>query len=480
MLFLSKEKSLGWIILLGAVLRVLFVFVGGPVYYGNADYFIQGDTSSWFRAFINLYDTGTFTINPAIEAGKFFRPPGYSFLFGVFYLLSFKNYVVAWKLLVGVQVIMDIACIYLISRIAKSVVRDSPHEGKTTFLNCAALLYAIYPFVIIWAPVLYAESSSVFFLLLCVYYAFQKSGARNAFLSGLFGGIAALIRLQCAFGVLFIGVMFLFSGNANNKLRQLRYIFIFCFAILVTYGLWPARNYFLQDRILFSQDLRIGRHWSPDFMSFLDFTHSISTDHTAYYFQILKNENVTWPPAAYIDIGDSALLDSAVGLCRTCGTGFAYWKWGEHITQKLELNPSPCDSAIANIFTALTKKQKEKNAFHYWVVIPLENLKKCFFKFSIYGNKSLPVKLISSLLFIFRSMLILLGLFGIYLAFKNHFLKNKFLLFALLYMIAWYLDLSIFYRNMEMRYLLHTDILLLIPAAYVLTAFLSNKYPQAT
>lgn len=466
--------------MLGAVLRLLFVFVGGPIYYGRPDYFIQGDTSSWFKAFINLYDTGTFTVNPAIEAGKFFRPPGYSFLFGVFYLLSLKNYVLAWKLLVVVQVIMDVACIYLFSRIAESVVRDSNPGEKTTFSNCAALLYALYPFVIIWSPVLYAETSSVFFLLLCVFYGFQKTGTRSVFLSGLFGGIATLIRLQCAFGVLFVGAMLFFSGNEDSKLKQLRYTVIFCFAILVTYGLWPARNYFLQDRILFSQDLKIGGHWSPDFMSFVDFTHSVSTDHTPYYFQILKNENVTWPKGTYIDSGDSALLDSAVNLCRTCGTGFAYWKWGEHISKKLELNPAPCDDAIAKIFTSLTEKQKEKNAFRYWVVIPLQNLKKCFFKFSIYGDKSLLVKFVSSFLFILRSALIVLGLFGIYLAFKNHYLKNKFLLFVLLYMITWYLDLSIFYRNMEMRYLLHTDILLLIPAAYLLTAFFSNKYPQAT
>ena len=290
-LFLSKEKSLAWIVILGVLLRLVFVFAGGRIYYGHADYFIQGDTSSWFQAFINLCEHGTFTVNETIEAGKFFRPPGYSFLFGIFYLITFKNYVLAWKLLVGAQVIMDVASIFLISRIANCVVQNSSPEKKNTFSNLSALLYATYPFVIVWAPVLYAETSSIFFILLSIYFAFQKLTLRSAFLSGLFGGIATLIRLQCAFCVLFITLVFFLSDEKAAR-EKMRHALVFGFAILLSYGLWPARNIFLQHRVLFSQDLNMGRHWSRDFMSFLDFTHSISTDHTPYYREILENKKV--------------------------------------------------------------------------------------------------------------------------------------------------------------------------------------------
>jgi hypothetical protein len=465
--FLSKEKSILWIIAIGAALRLLFVFFIGEIYYGHADYFIQRDTSSWFGAFINLWEHGTFQVNSTVEAAKFFRPPGYSFLFGIFYLATFKNYVLAWKLLVASQVIMDIVSIYLVYRIALLAARNSVKENRVGFASLCALLYAVYPFVIIWAPVLIAETSSIFFILLSVLFAFEKRTLKSAFLSGLFGGIATLIRLQCAFGIFFIGAVF-FLADYKNFFRNLRFGFMFCFAVLISYGLWPARNLIFHHRILFSQDLEIGHHWSRDFMSFLDFVHSVSTDHTTYYYQILRNEKVTWPPSAYLDPGDSALLDSAVTLCRTCGSGWSYWRWGEHMVPKLMVPEQPCDTAIDKIFTSLYKKQKTKNAFHYWVSVPVQNLQKSLFKISLYEPKSRTVKLISSILFIFRSALLLLGLFGIFLAYRNKYLKKSFLIFVLSYFTAWYFYISFFYRNMEMRYLLQTDILMLLPAAYVL------------
>ncbi len=475
---LSSPYAFLFILILGILLRLFFVFVGGKIYYGQEDYFIQRDTSSWFQAFINLYEHGTFTISPNIDAGKFFRPPGYSFLFGIFYLISLENYALAWKLLVGCQVIMDIASIYLISGIAKSAMANVTNENKIPFSNLCALLYAVYPFVIIWTPVLYAETSSIFFLLLSIYFAFQKTTFRSAFLSGIFVGIATLIRLQCAFGILFIAGVFFFSGKSIQN--RIRHGFFFGFAILISYGLWPARNYFLQNRILFSQDLNMGHHWSPDYLSFVDFTHSIGTDHTEYYFQILRDEKVNWPKVAFTEPVDSLLLDSVVNLCRTCSNGFAYWKWGERISPELNLPSNPCDTIIHHIFDELIQKQKSKNSFHYYVTIPLENLSKSFFKMSLYGNKSMAVKLFSSLLFIIRSVLIFTGLFGIYFAFKNNFLQKKFLIFILFYFAAWYLFLSFNYRNMEMRYLVHTDILLLIPAAYVILTLLVNTNRKET
>ena len=477
--FLSKEKSIGWILVFGAVLRLLFLFLGGAIYYGRADYFAQGDTSSWFQSFINLYQHGTFTVDLAVDAGKYFRPPGYSFLYGIFYLLSFENEALAWKLLVGAQVLMDVASIYFISKITGNTVKNSANQEKALLANCAALLYAAYPFVITWAPVLYAETSSIFFLLLSVHFAFGKVNYRSAFLSGIFGGIATLIRLQCAFGILFIAATFFFTDN-KTIYRNIRYVSVFCFALLITYGLWPARNYFLHGRVLFSQDLNMGKHWSPGFMSFLDFAHSISTDHTTYYFQILKNEKVDWPRAAYLEPGDSALLDSAVNMCRTCSNGFAYWKWGERISPALELHSPGCDSTLGIIFHTLYERQKSKNAFHYWVTIPTKNLEKCFFKISLKADKGTVIGLIANLLFIFRSVLLLTGLLGLYLAFRNDIFQRKLLVFISCYMATWYFYLSVFYRNMEMRYLLHTDILLLIPAAYALILIFFSKRQQGT
>ncbi len=475
--FLTKEKSIYIILGIGLLLRLIFIFIGGKIYYGRPDFFIQRDTGDWFTAFINLCDHGIFTVNIGHEEGKFFRPPGYSFLFGFFYLITLKNYALAWKLLVIAQVIMDTASIYLVSKIAKYVVLNSTGDKKTTFGNLSALLYSIYPFVIVWVPVLYAETSSIFFLLLSIFYSLNSNSLRNVFLSGLFVGIATLIRLQCVFCIPFIAMTYFFSTK-NNLKDKIRTMATFSIAVLISYGLWPARNIFLQHRILFSQDLEIGRQWSRDFMAFLDFAYSIRTDHTSLYWEIIDNKEVHWPKQAYLDPEDSILLDSVVKLCRTCGTGFESWKVGEGMHPYFMLAAPKCDSLIDKIFTSLYQKQKTKNALNYWVIVPMTNLEKCFFKFTLYGNKSPSVKLFSGILFIFRSVFVMLGLLGIYIAFKNNFLEKRFLLFVLSYVIVWYFYLSFFYRNMEIRYLLHTDILLLIPAAYVLLGLFAKKNPK--
>ena len=474
-LFLSKEKSLWWIIVLAAVVRLLFVFVGGRYYYGTPDYFIHGDTSSWFQAFINLVDHGTFTVNPKIEASKFFRPPGYSFLFGIFYLITLKNYVLAWKLLVAAQVIMDIVSVWLIARISTTVIKNESPERRNIFSNLGALLYALYPMAIVFSPLLHAETSSIFFLLLSIRFAFKPISLRNAFFSGAFAGIATLIRLQCAFCMPFIVVAFLY-GNGNRIRKKLKYALMFCFAVGITYGLWPARNFLLQDRVVFGQDIHVGAHWSEDFISFLDYTHSISTDHTPYYWSILKNEKVNWPAAAYIDPADSLLLDSVVKMCQTCSMGFAYWKAGEHLVPALQLPANPCEYEIAAIFNALTEKQKTQNAFHYWITIPLQNLSKCFFKLTLYGDKSFMIKFFSSMLFLIRSLLIVLGLAGIFLAYRKKLLSKSFLFVAIGYMLSWYLFISFVHRNIEMRYLIQTDVVLLIPAAFAIMMLFFNKY----
>ena len=478
--FLAKIKSpeaFPYILALGIILRLLFVFVGGKIYYGKADFFTQGDTPSWFHSFENLANTGTYTVDPAVENGKFFRPPGYAFLFGIFYLITLKNYLLASKILVWVQVLMDIISIWLVQQIAFMAVKDKKGFNKVAFGNTAALLFAAYPFVIVWAPVLYAETSSLFFLLLSIYFSMKLLSGKNTFLSGVMGGIAALIRLQCIFALPLIGLTYLFSDEGIK--RKLRAIVLFGFGILITYGLWPARNYFIQHRLVFSQELNIGYFWADDYIAFMDYVYSVRTDHNPVYHQITLGEKVDWPASAYLNKNDSLLLDSVSHLCSTCGTGFSYFMVYDGVRQTPVGPAENCDSAIASIFYTLKEEQQKHNAFHYWITVPLGNLQKSLFKFSLYGNKSKIVKLLSSFLFVFRTFFIALGLFGIYLGLRNKFFEKRFAFFLLSYVVIWYFFLSFFYRNMEMRYLLHTDVLLLIPAAYVFVVLFAKKNPTA-
>ncbi|MFN5795421.1 MAG: hypothetical protein ACK455_11515, partial [Bacteroidota bacterium] len=81
-----------------------------------------------------------------------------------------------------------------------------------------------------------------------------------------------------------------------------------------------------------------------------------------------------------------------------------------------------------------------------------------------------------NLLFLYRTFLILSGIAGLYiLSRKNGFKYSLLSLITIGYSLSWYIFHSFYYRNMEIRYLLHCDILLLFPASY-LFIYLLDKY----
>ena len=117
-LFLKKNHL--WIIILaGLFMRLFFYLLGAKVYYGKPDFTIQGDTLSWVTSIINLIEHGTYSVDLNESTGYFFRPPGYSFFIGLFYLLSGKNIDTAYKLIVCAQLIMDSISIWLIYKIVQ-------------------------------------------------------------------------------------------------------------------------------------------------------------------------------------------------------------------------------------------------------------------------------------------------------------------------------------------------------------------------
>ena len=451
-----------WIVTLGLFLRILFILKGGALYYGKPDFWIiGGDTYAWFDSFLNLYKHGIYTHDLTVENGKFFRPPGYALIMGSVYLICGKQFQLMETVLMWLQTILDVSSIYLVYRIAVQ------SFANKLFGNIAASLYACYPFIIVWVPVLYAESTSVFFLLLSLYFFMKEFTIRSCFISALFLGLASLIRLQCipVFGV--FAIVILLKGSAHIKTR-LKYISAFTLAFCISYGLWPMRNYFLQHRLVFTQDLNVGGNWSQDYLSMINYLYTIQVDVQPQRDQIIRMQKVTWPSVAKIDKNDAYLLDSLSELCRRCGTGFSFFRAHAGLTAHTVSQNNKCDSLIEAGFNYLALKQKEINKWHYYLTLPLGNLKKALFKSSLYGNKSVTVKLIAFLLFGIRTLLIFFGIAGIFIGWRKNILNRKILLTILLYCFFWYFYMSFVFRQMEIRYLLHADILLLFPAAYII------------
>ncbi|MEP7263004.1 MAG: glycosyltransferase family 39 protein [Bacteroidota bacterium] len=447
-------RSLLFILLLAIINRIIFYLYGASIYFGIENFSVQGDTLTWVDSILNLIHHHGYSSDLSNENAWFYRPPGYSFFIGIVYLIAGNDLPLTLKIIPWIQIILDVISVYFIYNIAESLFSSI----KTAHL--AALLYCCYPFVIVWTSVIYAESLSIFLLLGSLFFLFKKS--KNLIVSGILAGLAVLTRLQIMFIIPVILLAFFFS---DRKLF-LKPMLTFFISFSLIYGMWPLRNLLMHNRLVFSQDLNIGKNWSKDYLSFMDYIFSVQTDHKPQFDQIVYDKTVTWPAASYLQEGDSALLEETVSLCRKCGRGFGYFINYRNSKRELVNDSDNCDEQIAANFNKLTAEQKSKNKLNYYIIVPLKNLQKCLFKSAVYGDKSATVKTAASLLFLFRTLLILAGLYGLILLWKQHISRIAVSIISGFF-IFWYFYLCFIYRNIEIRYLLPADVLLLLPFAWL-------------
>jgi len=461
------EKKILIIALVGLAVRLFFILVGAKIYFNRPDIFVDGDTQCWRDCFTSLLHSGSYTLNPNHEYGYFGRMPGYSFFMGIFYLILGQNWDTVYPVIGWFQTLLDFFGIILIYRIGQKL-----FSGNSAAV-ILAWLYALYPFIIVWTPVVYSEYMSIFFLLLSIYFFVHEEKKYNYAAGGFFLGIGSLFRPQLLLllPVLLIAVLIRYRKQFGSAFSK---AFVFGLLFVIAYSPWPIRNYVNHGKLIITQDLRGFPNWDVDVISFLQYIYSVKSEWDPQFSQIIHNEKVVWPKAAYLSEGDSAKLERAAYLAQNCGSGFSEWKtyWKDEV--KKEDN---CNEEIKNIFDELRKEQLEKNAFHFWVILPLENLKKAIFKLTLYDTSTLARKM-ASLLFVYRTLLLLIGIFGCYSLLKSNQPGAYFGGIVLGYFLVVYITLcagsSPQLRNIEMRYFLPADILLLIPGAFAI----SNLYTR--
>jgi len=192
MIKLNNKQLIATIFLLGLAIRIFFLLFGAEIYFGRESFFIDWDTGMFVRPIVNLIEHGSYSGDLSHEDGYFLRTPGYPFFIGVFYLLSGKNLPLTYELIIWAQVFFDALCVIITYKIGAKVFSNS------RIPIILSLIYATYPFVIVWNPVVYAESISIFFLLISILYFVNKDIKYNYFYSGIFMSIALLTRPQIA------------------------------------------------------------------------------------------------------------------------------------------------------------------------------------------------------------------------------------------------------------------------------------------
>jgi hypothetical protein len=461
---LSKVKIFH-LVLLGLSLRLLFYFFGGELYFGKEKFYIQGDTFDYINPFVNLINSGTFTVNPNHPEGVFGREPGYSFITGLFFLLAGKNYLLGFKLLVFFQIIVDSLLIWIIFKAVLNIYS----EKKIALL--AAFIYSIYPFILIWTCVVYAEWAGVACCILFIYFVSKDTGIKNLFFAGVFAGIGTLIRPSVVFLVpATVAGYFLICFLKKNYAVFIKHAIVFLFGFIMIYGWWPLRNLVFHNEIEFFKRVEgITRAISPDQLNFAFFMWSVKTDWDPQISQLLSGKEVEMPDWVWkkLDDSDSLKLKEALMLSFQCGDGFR---------QLRQLPPLPKNEDCTEEVTIMWKELKQaiiKNApLQYYFLVPLGNLKKALFKMSLISsfnrsNKDYLINVLVTLLFLFRTVLILSGLAGLYFSIKNY-RNHVSLIIIFFYFLLLYFWLCYLYRDMDIRYLLPADILLLIPATFFL------------
>lgn len=455
---MNITRSLLFILLLALVNRIIFYLYGAEVYFGTEDFSQQGDTLTWVDSILNLIHHNGYSSDLSNENAWFYRPPGFSFFIGIVYLIAGKDLTLTLSVIPWIQIVLDTISVYFIYGIAGSIFKNNK------VANLSALLYSCYPYVLVWTSVIYAESLSIFLLLASLYFLFKEK--KNLIISGILAGLAVLTRLQIIFIIPVIMLVFILS----DKKLYLKPMLTFFVSFSLIYGMWPLRNLVFHNRLVLSQDLNIGKNWSKDYLAFMDYIFSVQTDHKPQFDQIVYDKEVTWPKNSYLNEGDSASLAEAVQLCRTCGRGFGYFINYRNQERELVADSVNCDEKIADIFNRLTAEQKKNNKLNYFLVVPLQNLQKCFFKSEVYGDKPVIIKFIASMLFLLRTLLILGGLAALIILWKEHIARIAVAIISGFF-IFWYFYLCFIYRNIEIRYLLPADVLLLLPFAWMVIYF---------
>ena len=461
---IKKNKVLALILVTGLFLRLLFILYGAEIYFNRTNIHIDGDTWAWQNCIENLINNGTFTVGG--DNGQFSRMPGYPFFMGVFYTLCNQNWDIAVIIIAWFQVIIDVISIYLIYRITILTFNNK----KTSLI--ASFLYSTYPFVIVWNPVCYAEVWSTFLMLLSLvlfFKSFTNSSKKSLFFSGFVLGLCALTRPQLIplFPILALVV---FIINKKNLKIALIKSSIISLSFISIFALWPVRNYLNHNRLIITKNAEGFMNWQDDVISFMQYTYAVKSEWDPQYTSIIKNQKTTYPKVSYCSIEDSLKLEKAIYLSKNCGGGFSrkkgYWK--------AIVKEDNCNEEIKKLFTELRENQIKLNPINFYLIVPLQNLKKAIFKNRLYDDKSIQRKA-ASLLFYVRTFLILCGIVGALFCIR---IKDKFFgLIILLFFMSVYFTLSFgtspFMRNIEIRYFLQTDILLLISSS-ILFEKLSN------
>lgn len=478
------------LLVIGLILRLLFLLVGAKVYYGGhqLDIYTNGDSYSYVLSFRNLLEHGRYTFDLTEPDAAVGRLPGYPFFYGLHYLVFGSERVLPAMALT--QLLLDTLGIWLIYSITAKL---APAQSWAPLI--AALLLTFYPFSIVWIPVTGTETLGLFLVLLWWAVLVLARPRMSTWL--LLGALLAVIVYVREFLGVCLGVtlfyLLLRSSRKQTVVGRLRPATLVTTGFLLLFIWWPVRNYLTLGRFIPLKPAAAGyANLREDMQAALAWVLTWTNDTSLGIDEILFVDKPVFPAHVISTHAEQQLIDSLIVMSRSCASSF-------HVRAQLR-NPTPgagsenqsvdaqryfqpqrvntmrhnnCNAVVSQGFRRLRASYVKRHPVLARVEVPLQNFQKILFKSQLQASRNGQISLtqrLVTLLFGWRSLLLGIGLIGAW-----RYRKQTDLWPAMLFAVFIYCYMAIVFRSLEMRYLLQADVLLLVPAALLLAGWLPQR-----
>lgn len=455
---MKNQRLIYLILIAGLILRILFLLKGANIYYGNDYKYVNNDSGSFSDSFLNLINEGHYTFNPTQPDASYYRLPGYPFFWGLHFLIFGKWVYIA---VAFTQLLLDTLAIWLVFKIISKI-------GSLAMAFTGAIIYAFNPFIIIWTTITGSELLGTF---LCILYLFYFTWYST---SKYFPLLAGLICVYMFFTREYLGIflpisiicIFRMNHLASLKIKIKKALY-FSLVFLSVYSIWPIRNYLHSGQMVLLHGKSTGYTLlGDDFMSFRSWMYSWNEGIEPYFEKIIKtNETVTFPDDIYCSENDKEKIAGLISQCRNCGSSFYAWR---HV----DFKGADCNDEITSGFNSLRENYIKCKPANYYFFVPLKNLKKAIFKNNLQEINKKPgiVQMVQTALFSYRTFLVLTGFIGLIV-----YRKINLVWMISIFSLFMYLFIGFYIRQVEMRYLLQADTLLIIPLAMLIGGIIERR-----
>jgi len=431
-------------------LRLLFSFWGSKYYFGEIR-FTFGDSFSYTDTFLNLLRIGEYTFDTSEPDAYLYRGPVYALYWGMHYLLFGEEYV--YKVVAISQCIIDTLSTMLIYRIIRSISQD------VNFALAGMALYAFHPIFIVHTPITGTETIATCITLttFATVMLARNNGTYVMWLIvGLLCGLGVLTRQYL--GLLLPTVILYYLCVASIKNTKNFFTIIFCIMLgffLLT-APWLIRNIIFHNAPTILMGKTSGyKAYKEDYIAFQRLYTLYFVDVTPILLRISKSGRDGLDDDPRLK-GIRSDLERASELAYSCGTSFGeVRRWGNNVLQDIKTDERECNAEIVSIYEYVRAKALKEGGFTLWIDVPVQNVIKAVFKSELTSKRDGWVSSVITSIFFTRTLFALLGLMGIFFIAR---VPEFVFVFFPISLIAY---ISAITRQVEMRYLLQSDALLL-------------------